>query len=495
MGRVVALALLALLVALLIALITALVGVSSRHGTATGPVLATLTLGPVVAGVALDTRAGRAVVGSDFAGRAYVVDTRAGTLLRTIAVAPATTVNRPMVSPGTAIVMDEQDGRAFVGSPSYGPPPHGLSIIDTGSGLLLATIPYRSIVGPWFAADPRSHRLFTLDGPGRVEQVRVYDTRDGHLVRVVPLDMPPSLSSGMSWGGDTVPVAVDTRNGRVFVGRQTSNGVSTVDEARGRLLRTTTIAPLLAAANSINVTSPIVDEHDDRVFVASGDGGTVSTLDARSGRVLRSVRVGQYASNPVIDSVTRRVFVAAGGGLVVLDARSGRLLSRSSQPAGWGQSPVVDGRSGNVLIIDELRRTVGVYDGARGRLLRSWHAGGRPRGVAVDGPAGRVYVLDNSGGFDPIRRTYTGAALLRVFDERTGRPVRAIALGPGFADRVYIDARTRRAVVLVNGGSVQQPDPWGWLPPWARRVAPFAPRPPAARIAPSTLTVIDTSRL
>jgi len=368
MGRVVALALLALLVALLIALITALVGVSSRHGTATGPVLATLTLGPVVAGVALDTRAGRAVVGSDFAGRAYVVDTRAGTLLRTIAVAPATTVNRPMVSPGTAIVMDEQDGRAFVGSPSYGPPPHGLSIIDTGSGLLLATIPYRSIVGPWFAADPRSHRLFTLDGPGRVEQVRVYDTRDGHLVRVVPLDMPPSLSSGMSWGGDTVPVAVDTRNGRVFVGRQTSNGVSTVDEARGRLLRTTTIAPLLAAANSINVTSPIVDEHDDRVFVASGDGGTVSTLDARSGRVLRSVRVGQYASNPVIDSVTRRVFVAAGGGLVVLDARSGRLLSRSSQPADWGQSPVVDGRSGNVLIIDELRRTVGVYDGARGRL-------------------------------------------------------------------------------------------------------------------------------
>ena len=431
-------------VALLVVLIAALVGVSSRHGIATGPVLATLTLGPGANGLALDTRAGRAIVGGDRGGHAYVVDTRTATLLRTVTIGPALsgpTANWPMVGPEPIIVVDEQDGRAFVSPPPFGPPPRGLSMIDTGSGRLLATIPYAGFSGPWFAVDARSRHLFMLDNPSRSEQVRVYDARGGRLLRVTFFDMPPFLPSGISWSGDTVPVAVDARNGRVFVSRQISNAVSMLDAPGGRLLRTTTIAPLPAGATSINVTSPIVDERDERVFVASADRGTVTTLDARDGRVLRSVRLVPYADNPVVDGVTGRVFVAASNGIAMLDARSGRLESRLSGPSGlpgWGGPPAIDGATGDVLVADNARRVVDVFDGRRGRLLRMLRAGGDVGGFTVDAPAGRVYVL-SSGYFDPRKRTFTGPALLRVFGERTGRLLRAIALGVGSARRVYID--------------------------------------------------------
>jgi len=483
---------------LLAALVGAVTALSPRQGAATGAVLATLTLGPGASGLALDTRTERAIVGVDHAGHAYIVDTRTATLLRTIAVPLAgasSALNRPMIGAESLVGVDERDGWAFVAPPQFGPPPRGLSIIDTGSGRLLASIPYHGFSGPWFAMDPRSRHLFTLDNPARVEQARVYDARSGHLIRVVSLDMPPFLPSGLGWSGDTVPVAVDAREGRVLVSRQTSNAVSMLDTSTGRLLRTVTIAPLQAGATSIQLMSLIVDERDGRVFVVSADRGTVTTLDARSGRLLRSVFVGQFTGGPVVDSATRRVFVVGGKRFSVLDARSGRLVSRSSGRSGWVGPPVVDEQSGVVLLTDVARRTVDVVDGMRGRVLRSLRTGFAPGSVAVDGRSGHVYVLDG-GAFDPRRQVFTGTALLRVFDERTGRLLRAIALGPGFGRRIDIDARTRRAVILVVGGApVSRPDPWGWLPPWARRALPFVPRPAGVQVAPSTLTVIDTSRL
>jgi len=85
---------------------------------------------------------------------------------------------------------------------------------------------------------------------------------------------------------------------------------------------------------------------------------------------------------------------------------------------------------------------------------------------------------------------------LEVVDERTGTLVRTVPVGmaPYF---VALDGPARRALVFnAGGGTVQAPNPWGWVPPWLRSALPFLPRgTPQTHTMPASVTIIDTSRL
>ena len=92
------------------------------------------------------------------------------------------------------------------------------------------------------------------------------------------------------------------------------------------------------------------------------------------------------------------------------------------------------------------------------------------------------------------RPTATGS--LQVVDERTDAVVRTIAVGMA-PYAVALDGPARRALVFnAGGGTVRVPDPWGWVPPWLRRVLPFLPRgTPQTHTMPASVTIIDTSHL
>jgi YVTN family beta-propeller protein len=108
-------------------------------------------------------------------------------------------------------------------------------------------------------------------------------------------------------------LALDETTGRAFVASPGSS-VSVLNATSGAVLRTVVAGKLLRTV--------AVDERDGRVFVADYGGGSVSVLDAHSGRIVRTVAVGRGPYALAVDQGTHRVFVANydGGTVSVLDA-------------------------------------------------------------------------------------------------------------------------------------------------------------------------------
>lgn len=474
-------------------------GVAVLRRPPASPILATITLGQppwLMSGVALDTHAGRAIVGDDAGQRIDVVDTHSGALVRSILFAAASNGNglRPLMMHEDGVV-DEQNGHAFV--PLSTRPP-GLAILDTRSGRLIRVLPFSAMPGSNVGLDVPTHHLFDLSGGYSPEQVNMRDATSGRLLHTTALDPPASPSSGYGWGSGTMPILVDTPDERVFVSHFDSNVVSVLDTRHGRLLRTVTVAPTFPNTG-ISVATPVLDARTHRVFVSAGTSGTVVMLDARSGRLLRAINVSGFTATPVVDEATNRVVILTTNDLDMLDARSGRMLARSSLPGGLGGIPIIDPRGGLIIAPNQVQNTVEMFNGSSGRLLRATPIGGTPGSgmtVAVDARGGYVFAV-RTGPYDWHANAFTGSASLVVLDLRSGRIRRTLALDGVGDGRAYVDDRAGRALVLVSGGpAVAEPDPYGWLPSWLRRRLPFLPRPHArTRMAPATLTVLDLARL
>jgi len=157
-------------------------------------------------------------------------------------------------------------------------------------------------------------------------------------------------------------VAVDTRQGHVFVGSAgpgpgtcafqggfcALGSVSMLDIRDGHVLHTVNVGQ--------NPASIVTDEQTQRVFAVSAganqsDIGTVSVLDARTGALLRTTTVGYGAAGAAVDVRRARVYVANGnsGTVSVLDARNGQLLGALRVTAG-PLAVAVDERTDRVFV-------------------------------------------------------------------------------------------------------------------------------------------------
>src|SRR5207248_3076665 len=135
-------------------------------------------VGPFAFAVAVDKRAGRALVVSASAdswngaptgqGRVSVLDARTGALLRTVNVGPGS----------VTLAVDERAGHAFVantgriqwyhnadGTDSYRAVNPSLSLLDTRTGRVLRTITLGGQVPYALAVDARTSRVFVATGP------------------------------------------------------------------------------------------------------------------------------------------------------------------------------------------------------------------------------------------------------------------------------------------------------------------------------------------
>jgi YVTN family beta-propeller protein len=380
------------------------------------PVLATVTLGQDTfifedIGVALDTRTGRAFIGSDDEGRVYVLDTIRGALLHTDTV--VSSAHRLPIC--HVIVLDEQTGRAFVCNGG------SVSMIDAASGRLLSAIPLPGATGHWLAVDPRSRHLFVFSNSMPFEAVSVLDAGSGRLLRRLVLGEPSAQSiQSTSLPNGISPLAVDPRDARVFVGHFFSNRLSVLDARSGQLVRTVTVG-LQPVGSTITVHGPIVDERTRRVFVGDADSGTVTTLDAVSGQIVRTVRVGPSLPALVVDTRTGRIVAFTARGVSVLDAMSGRLLHTTRLDLVALANPVVDERTGTVFALDFAHQGVDMFDGTRGRLLRTVLVAATP----VAWPWTRLAPTRDRGWPQMVRNTlsqpHRGAGTSRFRDTSPGR--------------------------------------------------------------------------
>ncbi len=393
-----------------------------------------------------------------------------------------------------------------------------MRILDARSGRVLSdTSVTLGGFENYLAVNARARRVFLIGFPetayvpsGRpagnlmtTVHLTILDATNGRVVRAFAL---PTRHIDIGNGGFGLhpgpPIVVDERASRVYVSAFDRSGVYSVDAASGRIIRTLTLSsPTSPAMPAYRWSSLFVDDRLGRLIVVGGGQGTttLTTIDTARWRTLRSISVGPFAF-PSIDTTTRRVVVAnaTASSIALLDAVTGRPLRTLPGPAISTPFPtypiVVDERSGHVLLANPGTGIIDVIDGMNGRLLHTTPTGPNLTGVALDRGSGRLFATS----IGPINRVRqpVGEGRLWVVDARTGAVLRTLPVGVApFV--VALDAHARRALVLSSGGApVAAPDPWGWLPPWLRRALPFLPQhAPAARVAPPSMTVIDTSRL
>ncbi len=465
-----------------------------------GRVLVTSTpAGPVVARPVLDVRARRAFIrlpsggnsGFSMDGRVAVFDTTTGVLLGTPRVAHA---NGGSVEQFDNFVLDQRDGRAYVVGYQDTPPlGFQVSVLGTATGRVLRTAPApQGVLGNGVALDAQSRRLFMLRWGSGDMPISMLDLRTNRLHALMSLIGSPPRGQGFAFAGP--PLAVDTRDQRVFVAHLDNRRVSILDAVSGHLRHTVVLGLTPpAAASTVIMNSVTVDERARRAFVYDANSGALTTLDATSGHVVRAVRVARSSTSPLVDAPTGRVFVLASGTLSVVDARTGQLLGVTPNLGAAG-TPVVDAPTGSVIASDFGSRSVFICDGTTGRLRRRVTLNGNPTSLAVDEHTGRILVV--SAGTTDNTGVFTDASRVSVLDGRSGALLRTVPLGAGYGS-IAVDTQAHRAVVIMSGGQVAPgPDAWGWVPTKVRRALPFLPqRAPGPRTQPARVSVLDITRL
>lgn len=398
----------------------------------------------------------------------------------------------------TAIPSQQEDtGRGLVFVISH--PPLGLQLytlnaIDIRSGRIVGAAPLPPAGGgndAWVVVDPRTRRVFALTVPFPGVAVSVFDELTLRLLRTTTVSAPPPINVGWGIGN---PLAVDVCSARVFASHVADNSVGVLDATSGRLLRTTALYPHgNQLGRSLQAGALRADETLGRVYVTDTLNGVMHTLDAASGRALGSTRIGPRPFPPIVDERARRLLVPYRRGLAALDAGNGRLLRRIAtvQAPMYVAATASDGRVFLSSGLDGSVGVVGARPGAPIRTLRT--ASSHVDGLALDDHSGHLFVLDPGSG--NASGAFMGQGVVRVLDVTSGATLRTIPVGSA-ANAIVIDQRRQRALVFNGGGALPVPDPWGWLPTALRQRLPFIPAPSSgARIAPGSVTIIDTSRL
>lgn len=232
-----------------------------------------------------------------------VLDARSGAVIRTVALDPAD-------YPST-IAVDTKTGNAFITSSANTvltfAPASGRITHSTGIGAHPAASAVDGAVG---------HLIVASSGPPSV--VSMLDTQSGHLLATIPLNTTVSFSP--------YSLAIDEATHRAFVlNRETANpatgeptgqgSVLVLDTRAGQYLHTVTLGS--------NTGALAVDGQRGRVFVLNWgtaskvngivhphDDGSISVLDALTGSVLHTIPAGGNPEGIAIDSQSGRVIVA-----------------------------------------------------------------------------------------------------------------------------------------------------------------------------------------
>jgi len=319
---------------------TSLRGSVSVLDAVTGALVRTLEVGSVpltVLGSGAVPSARQALAVDSTSGRVYVaaadsilvLDGSTGTMRQTLALSAGTSPQIP--SPST-VAVSAQAKRLYVGDgydADISPPATrlgfsggSLAVLDgaTNRGISNVVLGQQGVGA--IAVDERAHRVLVVEPRGALRQVTVdvLDARTGALLRTTNLNLV---------GGGDCAIGVDRMIARAFVlyapsGYELGNGasetVSVLDTRSGQVLQTVQVRATSRAAGYFLGQSIAVDQRTARVFVAAAQGefggsagvvriSDVSVLDARSGRILSKLSVGVGPQDVAIDEIARRVFV------------------------------------------------------------------------------------------------------------------------------------------------------------------------------------------
>lgn len=235
------------------------------------------------------------------------------------------------------------------------------------------------------AVDRLRHRL--LAAHSRAGALTVINLDDNKLMAEIPV--------GMSSG-----VAVDTQNGKYFVG--TTKGVAVVDPAT------------LKKVDFITTAGPadamVYDPENGNLYVGHDDGKELWVIDAQRDKIVGTIAIPGAPELMGVDPKTHRLYL-------------------------------------NIRPLNE----VAAIDPASGKIVKLWSSlpTESPHGLVLNVHAGRLYVAGHSN-------------MVSVFSLPAGTQDKGIDIGPGRVDQIAFDAHVRRlycpssgrlVIVQVSAGS------------------------------------------
>lgn len=311
-----------------LAVVTALAAFVPASAPARPDVIATVGVGVRPWGVAVDSAADRVYVanfaGPGAPGSVSVVEGASGSVVTTV----------PVGAGPVGVAVDAAAGRVYAASAVA----ESVTIIDAGSGAVLATVP-GLVTGPYgIAANAGTGRAyagnFDPDAPGLVW---VIDGASALVAAIIAVGPGPHH------------VAADAVANQIFVTNAGAGTVSVIDGAADAV-----VATIGVGANPQGIA---VDDSTNRAYVANRDSDTISVIDGAALTIVATLSVADRPTGVAVDQGSGRLYVthdAPENRVTVLDAASGAFV------AGIASGPV-------------------------------------PRGVAADPASGRAYV-SNFGG-------------------------------------------------------------------------------------------------
>jgi len=402
-----------------------------------------------------------------------LIDPRAGTLQRTVALGP-----RMSGVFATDLLLDAASGHLFVSSDDG-----TIHMLDARTLRPVSTTYLGEWTGPsLMALASRIGKLFVVGTVPGAHVVSLFDTRSGRLLR--------RLSGPDAYRG----IALD-RRGRLFAIGYGTDDVAVFDGTSAAPRRFRTI-PGVPAGGFDRIAA---DSLSDLLYLASLYGDTVHVIEAATGALRPSIRVLGSVMAIAPTGVRDRVLIVDGAGMLSLaDARSGRVLGAVRIGLGAALPYALDAGHGH-LFAWVVSGAVEEIDLLTGRLLRTVRAGGiRPTQIAPNPLTGHLVLFYS--GADDRAGGIVGNGSVRAVSLRGDMSGPNIPLGP-VPELLGFDRRSRLMLVANASGDPRAADEpsrsgagGGWVDV-LRRWLPLFPAPLGPVPAGGTISVLDAARL
>jgi DNA-binding beta-propeller fold protein YncE len=229
----------------------------------------------------------------------------------------------------------------------------------------------------------------------------------------------------------------DAPRRRLFIAALGNDTVEVLDTSRNAHLRS---LPGFHEPQGIAVVSDL-----NGVAIANGDTGTLQLIDAETFQTRWTVAAGDDADNVRYDEQTKRLYVAAVGGLYAFEPEKGGSAGRIAIP---GHPESFQLELTGTRIFANLPGLVGSSIVASNRktmtATETWSTevcgGNYP--MALDEPTSRLFI--------GCRRS----AKLALFDTAAGKPVTSVPI-VGDTDDLFYDVSRRRVYVIGGDGFVE----------------------------------------
>lgn len=406
--------------------------------TTTNRTVATIPVGEIPEGIAVDAAAGEVFVANSESNNVSVIATATLTVRHTL----------PVGSLPTGIAFDPLNGVVYTAN--FGS--LNVTAIATNPLGVVGAIATAILPGA-LAVDPADGNLFVANGAPLASSVEVVNESTDQIVAQVPTGVEP--------GGIVQGIAVDPDNGEVYVANTLSDSVT--------VIAGTTLQVVATVAVGGYPSGIAVDPATGDVFVTDRDSNELSVIDGTTNTLSTTITSPAFdlPGGIAFDPANGLLYVAnqAGGNVEVVNAASGVPLGT----IGVGSGPIAvaaDPARGYVLVANAGSANVSVINASRGAVAASVNVGIDPYNLAVNGSSGLVFV----GNLVSDNVTVVDEAYLRTIASVSVGPdpygmavgasyVYVGSLGGGSLSQVAVPAPTEYAVTFGSpGGSA--PGTW-----------------------------------